>query len=224
MSKAQTHSIAPQTAEAFAAQFDVSRETLSRLMAYQALLGKWQKSINLVGPATLQHFWSRHVADSAQILTHAPRQALCWLDLGSGAGFPALVLAIMLAERQPLAHMHMVESDRKKANFLRMVLAETGVSASVHHNRIEGLAKQQLAALNKVDIITARALAGLADLLALMQPFYNSSTIALLHKGRNWQEELTAAQQYWKLTIETHHSLTDDGARILALRDLQPKP
>ncbi len=223
MSQARTDRNLPQTVDAFAAQFDVSRETLSRLVAYQALLGKWQKSINLVGPATLAHFWSRHVTDSAQILTHKPEPAVCWLDLGSGAGFPALVLAIMLAETQPMARVHMIESDRKKANFLRTVLAETGVAGEVHHARIEAVAADMPPALQAVDVVTARALAGLPDLLSFMQPFFNSSTVALLHKGRNWQEELTAAQQYWKLKVETHNSLTEDSARILALSDLQPK-
>jgi len=211
----------PQTAEAFAACFDVSRETLTRLMAYQALLGKWQKSVNLVGPATLQDFWPRHAADSAQILAHAPPAAQIWLDLGSGGGFPGLVLAIMLAEARPTACVHLVESDRKKANFLRMVAAETGVSAQIHHARIENFAAARPAALAAVDVITARALAALPDLLGLMAPFCNSSTVALLHKGRQWHEELTQAQQYWKLTVTDHTSLTDDSARILALSEIE---
>lgn len=212
----------PMTAEGFAESFDVSRETLSRLMAYQALLGKWQAAVNLVGPATLQAFWGRHAADSAQLLAHAPARADIWLDLGSGAGFPGLVMAIILAEKNPAACVHMVESDRKKANFLRAVLADTGVAAEVHQTRIEALADTPPPALQRVDVVTARALAALPDLLRLLYPFCNSSTVALLHKGRQWQEELTAAQQYWTMQTDNHTSLTDAAARILALSDLRP--
>ena len=103
-------------AEEFAQTYHVSRETLTKLMAYQALLGKWQQSVNLVGPTSLAAFWQRHAADSAQILRHAPPVAKTWLDLGSGGGLRReLVLAIMLAEKTPNARVHMVESDQKKA-------------------------------------------------------------------------------------------------------------
>ena len=146
-------------AEEFAQTYHVSRETLTKLMAYQALLGKWQQSVNLVGPTSLAAFWQRHAADSAQILRYAPPAAKTWLDLGSGGGLPGLVLAIMLAEKTPNARVHMVESDRKKASFLRAVLADTGVSAHVHHSRIEALAEAPPAALAQIDVVTARALA-----------------------------------------------------------------
>ena len=211
-------------AAGFAARFDVSRETVTRLTAYQALLGKWQKAINLVGPATLDNFWSRHAADSAQILTLAPPNAKTWLDFGSGAGFPGLVLAIMLAEHAPEAHVHMVESDRKKVNFLRTVLRDTHVSASVHHMRIEALAADRPASLAQVDIVTARALASLDDLAGLMAPFVNSSTIALLHKGRDWQDELTACRKNWNMLVETHASCTDAAARIVEISQLARQP
>lgn len=208
------------SAAAFAAQFDVSRETLARLVAYQALLGKWQKSINLVGPATLDQFWARHAADSAQLLALAPPNARIWLDFGSGAGFPALVLAIILAEHMPQAQMHMVESDRKKANFLRTVVRDTGLDAHVHHMRIEALAAQKPTALAHIDVVTARALAPMDDLAAYMQPFFNSSTIALLHKGRDWQEELTQCRKNWNMQVETHVSRTDAAARIVEVSQL----
>lgn len=211
-------------AEDFAAQFSVSRETLARLTAYQALLGKWQKAINLVGPATLAQFWQRHAGDSAQLLALAPAGASVWLDMGSGAGFPALVLAIMLAEKNPQAHMHMVESDRKKVNFLRTVLRDTNISATVHHARIEALAQDKPEALACVDVVTARALAPLDDLADYMQPFFNPSTIALLHKGRDWQEELTACRKNWNMSVETHASSTDEAARIVEISRLGRRP
>ena len=216
-----------ETAQAFAAHFSVSRETLARLAGYQALLGKWQKSVNLVGPSTLTQFWGRHAADSAQILQFAPPKADTWLDLGSGAGFPGLVLAILLAEKRPTARVHLVESDRKKANFLRTVVRESGVQAEIHHCRIEALGEKAGdkaggdAVLPPVDVITARALAALPDLASLMAGFFNPSTIALLHKGRDWQEELTQTQQYWKLHTRAHASITDAAARLIEIRGLQ---
>lgn len=207
-------------AESFAAQFPVSRETLTRLTVYQALLGKWQKAINLVGPASLTQFWQRHAADSAQIYQLAPAHARVWLDFGSGAGFPGLVLALMLADHAPEAHVHMVESDRKKVNFLRTVLRETGVAGTVHHARIEALAAQKPTALAQVDVVTARALAPLDDLAAYMAPFANSSTVALLHKGRDWQEELTACEKNWNMDVKTYASCTDAAARIVEISRL----
>lgn len=211
-------------AAGFAARFNVSRETVTRLTTYQALLGKWQKAINLVGPATLDSFWHRHAADSAQILPLAPPDAKTWLDFGSGAGFPGLVLAIMLAEKTPQAHVHMVESDRKKVNFLRTVLRDTNISATVHHARIETLAGDKPAALAQIDVVTARALATLDDLAGLMAPLVDSSTIALLHKGRDWQDELTACRKNWNMMVETHASCTDAAARIVEISQLARQP
>ena len=203
--------------EAFAAQFDVSRETLTSLLAYQALLGRWQQRINLVGPATLDDFWARHAADSAQLLALAGDQRI-WLDLGSGGGFPGLIVAIMLTESG--GHVHLVESDGRKAAFLRTVIREVGVPASVHNRRVQELAMAGEAFLADVQVISARALAPLPDLLELVAPFFNSSTIALLHKGAGWQDELTRAEQCWNIDVEALPSRTHDAARILHLRHL----
>ena len=203
--------------EAFAAQFDVSRETLTSLLAYQALLGRWQQRINLVGPATLDDFWARHAADSAQLLALAGDQRI-WLDLGSGGGFPGLIVAIMLTESG--GHVHLVESDGRKAAFLRTVIREVGVPASVHNRRAEELAMAGEAFLADVQVISARALAPLPDLLELVAPFFNSSTIALLHKGAGWQDELTRAEQCWNIDVEALPSRTHDAARVLCLRHL----
>lgn len=212
-----------ESADDFAACFDVSRETMARLSAFQALLGKWQKAVNLVGPSTLQQFWSRHAADSAQLLRHAPPSAKLWLDMGSGAGFPALIIAIMVAEQNPEACVHMVESDRKKVNFLRTVVRECGLNSEVHHMRIEQLAVERPPALADIDILTARALAALPQLVGFMAPFFNSSTIALLHKGRDWQEELTACAQYWTMQSKVHASMTDTSARLIEISQLAAK-
>ena len=203
----------------FSAQFNVSRETMQQLVAYQALLGKWQQKINLVGPATLEEFWTRHVADSAQLLGLAKADQLAWLDLGSGGGFPGLVLAMMLQPRG--GYVHLVESDERKAAFLRTVIRETGAPAEVHLSRIEALAVDQPEALVGVQVITARALAALPKLLPWVAPFFTSSTIALLHKGRGWQEELTEAEQSWKLQAEIIQSVTDEAARIFKVSQLE---
>ena len=203
----------------FSAQFNVSRETMQQLVAYQALLGKWQQKINLVGPATLEQFWTRHVADSAQLLGLAKADQLVWLDLGSGGGFPGLVLAMMLQPRG--GYVHLVESDERKVAFLRTVIRETGAPAEVHLSRIETLAMDQPEALVGVQVITARALAALPKLLPWVAPFFTSSTIALLHKGRGWQEELTEAEQSWKLQAEIIQSVTDEAARIIKVSQLE---
>jgi 16S rRNA (guanine527-N7)-methyltransferase len=143
--------------------------------------------------------------------------------LGSGGGLPGLVLAIMLAEKTPHAQVHFIESDRKKAAFLRAVSADIGLTAVVHHARIEAVAQDMPPALAQINVITARALAPLPDLLGLIAPFCNSSTVALVHKGRNWQEELTASEQYWKLSLSAHVSDTDAAARILELTAIAPR-
>ena len=205
------------TPEAFADQFDVPRETLTRLLAYQALLGRWQQRINLVGPATLDDFWARHAADSAQLLALSGGRRI-WLDLGSGGGFPGLVVAIMLADSG--GHVHLVESDGRKAAFLRTVIREVGAPASVHNQRAETVATAEETFLADVQVISARALAPLPELLALIAPFFNSSTIALLHKGASWQDELTRAEQCWNIDVESHPSRTHDAARILHLHHL----
>ncbi len=209
----------------FAAQFNVSRETMARLTDYVGLLGKWQKKINLIGPATLPHIWTRHMADCAQIFERAKLEngdgRGIWLDLGSGAGFPGLVVALLLADQQENTQescVHLVEADRRKAAFLRTIIAQTTAPARVHAMRIEVLIAKPPSELKNVNFITARALAPLQELLSYVVPFCNSSTVALLSKGRAWQEELTAAQQMWKLQVQDFVSCTDPMARILAIR------
>ncbi|HRO50259.1 MAG TPA: 16S rRNA (guanine(527)-N(7))-methyltransferase RsmG, partial [Hyphomicrobium sp.] len=146
-----------RSAEAFREVFGVSRETADRLAVYEGLLRTWQRTINLVSPATLEDAWHRHFADSAQLLNFSPLDAKNWLDLGSGAGFPGLVLAILLAERAPEAHMTLVESDSRKAAFLREVARKTGVAVEIRVERSENTATQAKSQIR--DAITARALA-----------------------------------------------------------------
>lgn len=184
---------------------------------YEALLRKWQAKINLVGPATLDAFWSRHAADSLQLLKLAGNKPGNWLDLGSGAGFPGLILA--LAGPQT-THCYLVESDSRKAAFLSAVIRETKAPATVLNQRIEAVNGD---ALPKIDFITARALAPLPKLLSLSARFFDSSTIALFPKGENWQQELTQARQYWTVSYELHESATYADARIIAITQLLPR-
>lgn len=210
---------APDTAGEFQAYFNVSRETCAYLTRYEALLKHWQRRINLVGPASLPAFWRRHASDSAQILALAAPSAKIWLDLGSGAGFPGLVVALLLAGRgQNDVQVHLVESHAKKCAFLRAVVAETGAPVRVHHGRIEALRLSV-----PPDIICARALAPLPDLLQYAAPHFGAQTRALFHKGRNWQEELTDARQWWTFESDSHASATDPAARIVEIGGLSRK-
>ncbi|MCB1435931.1 MAG: 16S rRNA (guanine(527)-N(7))-methyltransferase RsmG [Rhodobiaceae bacterium] len=204
------------TADQFAARFSVSRETMARLRIYETLLERWQKVHNLVAPRTLPQIWGRHFADSAQLLALAPR-ARRWLDLGSGAGFPGLVLAILLADL-PGAFVGLVESNQKKCAFLEAVRRETGAPARVFAMRCEELAKEPP---GELDIVTARALAPLTDLFGLAAPFMAGHAQALFMKGRDVDVELTEASRCWKISADQCPSLTEAEGRILMVHSLR---
>jgi 16S rRNA (guanine527-N7)-methyltransferase len=208
------------TPEDFARAFGVSRETVERLKAYEALLKQWQKTINLVAPSTLPDIWHRHFADSAQLLALAPPGAERWLDLGSGAGFPGLVIAILLAERGS-GRMTLIESDTRKAAFLAEVARRVGVPVDIRGTRIEKTATQ--AKLGPVDVVTARALAPLPRLLDLSAPFFSGPTMGLFLKGREAEAEVEAARKLWDFEPELHQSLTDASGRIIVIRALNAK-
>jgi 16S rRNA (guanine527-N7)-methyltransferase len=209
-----------KTAADFTRRFDVSRETIDKLSTYEALLRQWQKTINLVASGTLDAIWSRHFADSAQLLAVAPSDAKRWLDLGSGAGFPGLVLAIMLAGRDG-ARVILVESDTRKAAFLGEVARRTGAPVDIRRERIETVATQ--VKLGPVDVITARALAPLPRLLDLAAPAFSGHTIGLFLKGRDAQAEVDAARERWSFDGELQPSLTDLSSRIVVIRALEAK-
>lgn len=199
----------------FARAFDVSRETIDQLSRYVALLEQWQPRINLVAGATLREVWHRHIADSAQLVALAPSSAQTWLDLGSGAGFPGLVIAIMLHGTAE-ARVTLVESDRRKSAFLAEVARQTGISVEIHTARIEQIATQGI--LAPVDVVSARALAPLVRLIPLSLPFFGAETLGLFPKGRDVESELAAARAGWEFDVETTPSLTDADARIVAIR------
>ena len=196
----------------------VSRETGDRLEAFIALLRKWQRAENLISVQTLPEVWRRHVADSAQLVTLHP-EARHWLDLGSGAGFPGLVVAILSAEC-PGSMMHLIESNRRKCAFLRQVIRETGAPARVHEGRVETVLSTWSA---PVDRISARAVAPLADLLALAAPLMERGVPAAFHKGRDFVREIADATQSWDFDLVKHDSRVGDGGVILDIAHLRRK-
>lgn len=195
-------------------RFDVSRETTQRLDAFVVLLQTWQVKTNLVAPSTLDTIWSRHVADSLQLLSLAP-EAKNWIDLGSGGGFPGMVIAAALA---PPAHVHLVESNSKKAAFLREAARVTGAPATIHAQRIEQFFQQFQ---GDVDIVTARALAPMTELLGYVAPLLKTGTRALLLKGQDVADELTEAAKYWRIEYDLTPSQTAPDARIVIVRRLE---
>jgi 16S rRNA (guanine527-N7)-methyltransferase len=190
----------------------VSRETAARLDVFATLLLRWQKAVQLVAPSTLPKLWTRHIADSLQIIEFVPG-AKRWIDLGSGGGFPGLVVAIALAET-PDAIVHLVESDTRKAAFLREAVRITGASAKVHHERVESAAERFA---GSVDIVTARALAPLDRLLELATPWLSSGARGVFLKGQDVDNELTQAAKSWNISAETFPSRTDPRGRILII-------
>ncbi len=194
---------------------DGARRDLERFVA---LLAEWQRAHNLVSRATLAEVWTRHVADSLQLLDHAPdfRE---WVDLGSGAGFPGLVVAIASKER-PERHFTLVESNAKKAAFLRAAIRETGANAEVAAERIEGHAAKMA---GRADIVSARALAPLPELLRLAAPYLHEGSVMLFLKGRDFVREIEAASQSFGFDVVDYQSATDSGGRVLVIRHLRPK-
>ncbi len=190
----------------------VSRETLARLDEFAALLLRWQKAVQLVAPSTLPKLWTRHIADSLQIVELAPG-AKRWIDLGSGGGFPGLVVAIALAET-PGVIVHLIESDARKAAFLREAVRVTGAPAKVHAERVESVAERFA---GDVEIVTARALAPLAKLLELATPMLSGGARGVFLKGQDVDNELTQAAKSWNIAAETFPSRTDPRGRILII-------
>lgn len=175
---------------------------------FLALVSEWNEKMNLIGPATLPVFWSRHAWDSAQLLLNAP-QARTWADLGAGAGFPGIVLAILL-KGQPGAHIHLVESMTKRCRFLAEVLSVLDLPATIHNARAEEL---ELA----VDIVTARACAPAIRLLGYAQPYLKKGALGLFLKGQDVESELTEATKCWKFQSSLRPSLSSPASHILVV-------
>jgi 16S rRNA (guanine527-N7)-methyltransferase len=194
---------------------NVSRETLNRLQGYAALLEKWNTKINLVAPATIIDLWDRHIRDSAQVFDLAPRNAALWVDLGTGGGLPGLVCAILAADQMPDCHFVLIESDQRKAAFLVAAARELGLSqVRVLAERIEAAPPQG------AQIVSARALAPLAQLLPYVSRHIEPKGVALLPKGKMYAQELEAARKGWHFSVAVHNSQTDPMARVLEIKEI----
>jgi len=196
----------------------VSRETADRLDRFVALLLDWQSRINLIAASTLPVLWTRHIADSLQLLALAP-EARRWADLGSGAGFPGLVIACALAGSLP-AEVHLVESNKKKAAFLREAVRVTGAAAIVHAQRSDYFIKSFDQPL---DVVTARALAPLPELLKIAYPLLKRGAKGLFPKGQDVDGELTEAAKCWTIQASLVPSRTDPRSRVVVIRHAEPK-
>ncbi len=205
--------------EAFQAVFAVSRETVQRLELYAELLRHWSKTHDLVAPSTLADVWHRHFADSAQLVALAP-DVRDWVDLGAGAGFPGLVLAIMSLE-QPAGtrrRITLVESNQKKCAFLAEVARRCGAPVDILMERIEN--KTTHHKVRPSDRVTARALAPLGKLLGYASPLFSPSTVGLFLKGRGADAEVAAALSDWRFEHRLIPSLTDPDAAIVEIKQL----
>jgi 16S rRNA (guanine527-N7)-methyltransferase len=196
----------------------VSRETEARLDRYVDLLLQWQAKTNLVAPSTLPNLWTRHIADSLQLLTIAP-SARVWADLGSGGGFPGVVLACAMAEA-PDAMVHLVERNAKKAAFLREALRVTNARGVVHLSDI-GDSVDRI--VGRVDCVTARAVAPLHQLIGFAAPLVNQGAKALFLKGQDVEAELTESTKYWNIKPHLHPSRTGGNGWIVELDQIEPR-
>jgi 16S rRNA (guanine527-N7)-methyltransferase len=197
----------------FVRAFSVSHETVEKLELYERLLAQWQKAVNLVAPATLSQVWQRHFADSAQLLALAPH-AKTWVDIGSGGGFPALVIAIILANQKECC-VHLIESNARKCAFLSEVARRTGAAARVHNARIADAASS--GEVPAADAVTARALAPLDALLELALPFFGNASAGLFLKGREAGVEIADARKRWVFDLKIHPSLSDAQGQVLEI-------
>lgn len=197
-----------------AIEADVSRETLDRLEVYHRLLLKWQRTVNLISPATADVVWHRHFLDSLQLLDAVDPASQRWVDLGSGGGFPGLVCAIALASHADGPAIELIESDTRKCAFLREVSRETGVPVVIRNARAEAVEPRE------ADVVTARALAPLPKLLPIVHRHLAPDGIALLQKGARHAEELALARRHWQMEVDVLPSVTASDAVILRLRTL----
>ena len=203
--------------KAFMESCGVSHETIHRLSTYEEMLIEWNEKFNLVAASTLPHIWTRHFLDSAQLMPFIPEKAAILADMGAGAGFPGLVLAIMGLERSSFPHIHAIESTGKKADFLQAVSEALKLKVTIRRDRIESIRDL------KADIITARALKALPELMKYANYLLHKDTTCVFLKGKNLDGELTQARKYWIFKEEIHPSRSDDSGKILLLSEIRYK-
>ncbi|MFM8701854.1 MAG: 16S rRNA (guanine(527)-N(7))-methyltransferase RsmG [Hyphomicrobiales bacterium] len=199
-------------------RFPVSRETLARLDTFVDMLLRWQTIKNLVAPSTLSTIWTRHILDSAQIFPLFP-DARIWVDMGSGAGFPGIVIAILSVDH-PDAHIHLIESNGRKASFLREVARELFLPVTVHNERIEAV-RTHLPDI--CHCVTARALAPLDQLLTFQHHHLEIHSPSVFLKGQDIEEELTLAAKYWNIDLELVPSITNPDGQIISVHHAELK-
>ncbi len=218
----------PVDPESFAAIARVSRETAERFETWRALIEAWSRRINLVGPSTLEDFWSRHALDSVQIVDLVPKTDEAdgprrWVDIGSGAGFPGLAVALVLEGAGRADEVHLVEANQKKAAFLREAVRATGSRAIVRAQRVEelGAGRGRGAPAERFDVITARACAPLTRLLGYAHPLWKENSVGVFLKGREAEAELTAACKSWRFQLELQPSRSDPDGRVVLIKRLE---
>lgn len=192
----------------------VSRETYEMLLRFENTFLKWNQRINLSAPSTLGQTWQRHILDSAQLLAIEP-QATQWLDIGSGGGFPGIVIAFLLRERG--GSIDLVESNRKKTGFLQAMVGEFDLPARIHARRIEDIHKL----VRQPQVVTARALASLSLLLDLAAPWLTNGARGLFHKGRDYRAEVEESAHHWNFDLVEHASTIDPQGVVLDIRNLR---
>ncbi len=207
--------MAPEPDGVSAGAPDVSRETRERLRAFEALVKKWSPRINLVSPRSLEDLWSRHILDSAQLFELADRAADLWADLGSGGGFPGFVCAILARDTAPQMRFVLVESDRRKAAFLLQASRELDLDLEVISERVENLAPLG------ADVLSARALAPLDQLLPMAERHLKPGGSALFPKGATYRQEMKRALEKWAFRSEVYPSKTNEEAAVLKLGDIR---
>ena len=195
----------------------VSRETLSDLRIYQTLLTDWQNKFNLVSNSSLQDAWSRHFLDSAQLYQYIPKNTVNLIDFGSGAGFPALVLATMSKKRTPYLNITAVESIKKKTLFLKEVCSRLDLQVRIENNRIENLKPQ------KYDVITSRAMCSLDKLLDYAQNFCHKNTTCIFPKGQSYESELMLAKKKYSFDCEIKENMLSEDGKILIITNIKNK-
>ena len=193
-------------------QSDVPRETFDRFALYHDLLLKWQPKINLVGPDTVGDSWNRHFLDSLQLVKLLTDKNATMIDMGTGAGFPGLALAVY-----GYANIHLIESDARKVAFLREVARVTDTKVTIHHERVEKVS------IEKVDVVLSRALASLDALVEMSSHHVSRGTFCLFHKGKNYTKEIEDAKSRWQFDYSVTPSITDQQGVLLRLSDIGEK-
>lgn len=194
--------------------YNVSRETLSKLEVYHSSLLEWQNKFNLVSKNSLDDAWNRHFIDSIQLVEYIPDDAKSLIDMGSGAGFPGMVLAILLNERTPYLKVTLVESITKKTLYLNHVKETASVKVEIINGRVEQIKNR------KFDVVTSRAMTSLIDLLDYAYPFLNKKGVCVFPKGKSWNEEVNIAKNKWNFNFEVFDSKTSEEGKIILIRNL----